>query len=79
MTERVQEKVAIPQTTILEQVKGQLQRQGRKDLASNMEPYDIALGKNHTAIVTRSGELFTCGQNEHGQLGIKDPSFEVDQ
>ena len=60
-------------------MKGQLQRQGRDDLAINMEPFDLALGKTHTAIVTRSGELFTCGLNEYGQLGVKDPSFEVDQ
>jgi alpha-tubulin suppressor-like RCC1 family protein len=32
----------------------------------------IACGQAHTCIVTRTGELWGCGSNEHGQLGLGD-------
>uniref|UniRef100_A0A0K8SYD6 Putative E3 ubiquitin-protein ligase HERC4 n=1 Tax=Lygus hesperus TaxID=30085 RepID=A0A0K8SYD6_LYGHE len=29
----------------------------------------ISCGKNHTLVVTRSGEVYSCGSNDYGQLG----------
>lgn len=31
---------------------------------------EIACGKNHTLLATRSGHLYSCGGNEYGQLGL---------
>ena len=55
-----------PCMTILEQVKSQLAKQDRQELALNVEPTYISLGFSHSAIVTRSGELFTCGAKSEG-------------
>lgn len=30
---------------------------------------DVACGRRHTIVVTNSGELYSCGNNDHGQLG----------
>lgn len=35
---------------------------------------DVACSYFHTAIVTSDGELFTCGRNDFGQLGIASSS-----
>ncbi|ORY08101.1 RCC1/BLIP-II protein [Basidiobolus meristosporus CBS 931.73] len=44
------------------------------------EPLDITYvtgGGNHTAIVTKSGDLYLCGQNSDGQLGLPVETTEV--
>jgi len=42
---------------------------------------DVAAGSYHTLIVTSNGDLYTCGDNTYGQLGLGDttvrPSFEL--
>lgn len=55
-----------PSMTILEQVKQQLIEQGRNELTFNVEPCYLSLGFTHTAVVTRSGELFTSGARTDG-------------
>ena len=35
----------------------------------------ISSGSHHSAIVTKAGELFVCGSQLHGKLGI--PSVNV--
>ncbi len=32
----------------------------------------VALGAHHTAMITETGDLFTCGRNNRGQLGLGD-------
>jgi len=56
----------IPSLTILEQVKQQLVEQGRDELSLNIEPCYLSLGFTHTAVLTRSGELFTAGARTDG-------------
>ncbi|PNF22147.1 putative E3 ubiquitin-protein ligase HERC4 [Cryptotermes secundus] len=34
---------------------------------------EVACGSYHTVIVTRNGEVYTCGSNDHGQLGHEKP------
>jgi alpha-tubulin suppressor-like RCC1 family protein len=67
---------SIPTLSILEQVKQQLIEQGRNELSLNVEPCYVSLGFSHTAVVTRSGELFTCGAKSEGQLGVNRSNFE---
>ena len=55
-----------PSLTILEQVKQQLIEQDRNELSLNVEPCYLSLGLSHTAVVTRSGELFTAGARVDG-------------
>lgn len=31
--------------------------------------FTVACGENHTIIVTCDGLLYSCGSNDHGQLG----------
>ena len=33
---------------------------------------DIACGSSHTIIMRTNGDLFSCGRNQHGQLGHED-------
>jgi alpha-tubulin suppressor-like RCC1 family protein len=33
----------------------------------------VACGSYHTVIVTCDGEVYTCGSNDHGQLGHEKP------
>jgi alpha-tubulin suppressor-like RCC1 family protein len=33
----------------------------------------VACGSYHTVIVTQKGEVYTCGSNDHGQLGHEKP------
>ena len=40
-----------------------------ENVASALCVENVACGGDHTAIVTRSGHLLSCGRNEHGQLG----------
>ena len=35
----------------------------------------VSCGESHTALLTRRGELFTCGDGRHGKLGMGDESF----
>jgi hypothetical protein len=55
-----------PSLTILEQVKQQLNEQDRHELTLNVEPCYLSLGLTHTAVITRSGELFTAGEKTEG-------------
>lgn len=66
-----------PSLTILEQVKQQLIEQGRNELSLNVEPCYLSLGLSHTAVVTRSGELFTAGARADGQLGVTDSNLDI--
>jgi E3 ubiquitin-protein ligase HERC4 len=34
---------------------------------------EISCGEKHTLIVTKGGELHSCGSNEHGELGHSKP------
>lgn len=34
---------------------------------------EISCGEKHTLVVTRDGELYTCGSNEYGELGHGKP------
>ncbi|KAJ9585786.1 hypothetical protein L9F63_002423 [Diploptera punctata] len=34
---------------------------------------EVACGTYHTVIVTRNGEVYSCGSNDHGQLGHSKP------
>jgi alpha-tubulin suppressor-like RCC1 family protein len=36
----------------------------------------VACGSSHTVVVTRSGDLFVCGANSHGQLGLDPKQFD---
>lgn len=56
----------VPSLTILEQVKQQLIEQNRHELSLNVEPRYLSLGFTHTAVLTRSGELFTAGARTDG-------------
>jgi len=31
---------------------------------------DISLGKNHMLMLTSSGDIFSLGSNQYGQLGV---------
>lgn len=31
---------------------------------------DVSCGDNHTLILTKGKHVFTCGSNDHGQLGL---------
>lgn len=34
---------------------------------------DAALGENHTLLLTQDGKIFSCGNNDYGQLGHDQP------
>lgn len=34
---------------------------------------EISCGEKHTLVVTRGGELYSCGSNEYGELGYNKP------
>ena len=40
-------------------------------MAESLEPYSVSLGVTHSAVITRSGEIFTAGSKLDGQLGVK--------
>ena len=41
-------------------------QKGNVKQAENLEPYQVALGVTHSAVITRSGELFTAGSKLDG-------------
>ena len=61
----------VPSLTILEQAKIHQQEKGNQFQAEGFEPYFVSLGVTHSAVITRSGELFTGGSKVDGQLGVK--------
>jgi len=58
-----------PSFTLLESLKKKAA--SRKELPEAYEPYSVSLGVTHTAVVTRNGDLYTCGSKADGQLGVK--------
>jgi|LauGreDrversion4_2_1035121.scaffolds.fasta_scaffold239832_2 alpha-tubulin suppressor-like RCC1 family protein len=52
----------VPSLTLIEKL--QLQ-------SDDYEPYQLALGVTHSALITRNGDLFTAGSKLDGQLGLK--------
>lgn len=43
-----------------------------------MNIVDVASGTNFTVLLTEEGELFGCGQNDDGQLGLGEDYEYVD-
>jgi alpha-tubulin suppressor-like RCC1 family protein len=41
-----------------------------RPLCDALQVVDVAAGGWHSVFVTRPGELFACGDNRHGQLGL---------
>ena len=48
-----------------------------KQVASlgNVHVKFVACGESHTAIITKHGNLYTCGDGRHGKLGMREESF----
>ena len=63
------ENVQVPRLTLMSELK--------KEDTESFYAMKISLGVSHTAIITRSGELFTAGSKLDGQLGaqINDSTF----
>jgi alpha-tubulin suppressor-like RCC1 family protein len=40
--------------------------------STNVRWVSVAAGSNHSLAVTDKGELYACGNNVHGQLGLTD-------
>jgi alpha-tubulin suppressor-like RCC1 family protein len=62
MTEENENKY-LPSLTLMEKLRIRDQ--------DSYEPCFLALGVTHSAVITRSGELFTAGSKLDGQLGLK--------
>lgn len=41
----------------------------------NIQVRYVACGESHTAVVTKHGNLYTCGDGRHGKLGMGEESF----
>nr|CAD7434708.1 unnamed protein product [Timema monikensis] len=39
----------------------------------------VACGTNHTAVVTKDGQVYTCGSNDYSQLGHNKPRKRLEQ
>ena len=54
-----------------------LQSSSPKQVTSlrNIHVVGAACGESHTAIITKHGKLFTCGDGRHGKLGMGEESF----
>ena len=48
-------------------------------MSLNVEPRYLSLGFTHTAVLTRSGELFTAGARTDGQLGTAEESNSLEE
>jgi hypothetical protein len=46
----------------------------RINLPNNDTAVDLCCGRDHCAVITESGSLYTWGKNEHGELGMEDYS-----
>ena len=40
------------------------------DIANGADITDVVVGMNHILVLTASGDLWGCGDNEHGQLAL---------
>eukprot|EP00347_Sterkiella_histriomuscorum_P016506 403352920 len=69
----------LPTLTILEQAKMKNYERGDQLKLEGLEPCYLSLGVTHTAIVTRSGELYTGGSMLDGQLGVNYEAAKNDQ
>ncbi|CDW87540.1 kinesin motor domain containing protein [Stylonychia lemnae] len=61
----------LPTQTILESAKQNFLNKGDHIKAEGLEPCSLSLGVTHSAVITRSGDLFTAGSKLDGQLGIR--------
>lgn len=41
----------------------------------NIHVQYVACGESHTAVITKHGNLYTCGDGRHGKLGMGEESF----
>lgn len=41
----------------------------------NIHARYVACGESHTAVITKHGNLYTCGDGRHGKLGMGEESF----
>ena len=41
----------------------------------NIHAQYVACGESHTAVITKHGNLYTCGDGRHGKLGMGEESF----
>lgn len=41
----------------------------------NIRVQYVACGESHTAVITKHGNLYTCGDGRHGKLGMGEESF----
>lgn len=51
--------------------------QGWFKIWSNIVCYVVACGKYHTMVLTEEGMLYTCGNNDFGQLGHEGPRTKL--
>ena len=42
------------------------------DIAGGVDIADFAVGMGHILVLTAAGEIWGCGENEHGQLGLSE-------
>ena len=59
-----------PTLTLLDRVR-KVEASKSREASEAYEPFYLSLGVTHSAIITRSGDLFTGGSKLDGQLGIK--------
>ena len=40
---------------------------------------NVHCGKNHAALISKKGEIYMIGDNQHGQLGVENKSMNSDK